>query len=110
MPSQSTRQSRTCGECGSDTYLAAMADRMRDARYRAERRAEQVARENGLLIAQVKWAREDNQDQIRGLQRKVRKQADVIRRLERRLREQGVKPHDDVDYTETVSQNGVDPL
>ena len=110
VPSHSERQPRTCEACGSDTYMAAQTDRLRDARYRAEARAEKIARENGLLMAQVKWAREDNDDQIRGMQRKLRAQANVIRRLERRLRERGEQPHAGVDFTETVSQNGVDPL
>lgn len=101
---------RTCENCGSDTYLAAQQKRDRDARWRAEERARKVARENGLLSAQVTWAAEDRAEQVRGLQRKVRAQANVIRRLEGRLRDRGEKPHAGVEFSEPVSQNGVDPL
>lgn len=87
---------RVCPHCGTDRYKAQRADR-RVARMEAiEADRERLARENGVLLANNVLARAEGEEVRRALQRKVNRQAKVIRRLERKLIELGKQPHEGV--------------
>lgn len=61
-------------------------DRLKRERGEAVRRAEELARENGLLRAKLRWLEEDRRrdEFVRDLQRKISKQSRRITQLEAR--------------------------
>lgn len=97
---------RVCECCGSDTYKAEHFDDVRDRANREARAADRVASENGVLRLRLRMAEETHIEAQAGLQRKIARQARVIRRLEERLRERGDAPHPGVtpDHTSPVQQ------
>lgn len=92
---------RVCEHCGSDTYKAENFDRVRDSLTKYRERCENLARRNGLLQVRLEISGADAVEERAGLQRKVNRQARVIRRLEDRLRKLGRKPHEGVSPGET---------
>lgn len=93
---------RVCPECGTDRYLAERHDRLLQRREYLQRSVERLARENGLLSFRLKDAHAWAEEQRAGLQRKVTRQARVIRRLEKRISALGEKPHEGVALHETA--------
>lgn len=87
---------RMCPHCGTDRWKAERADK-REARMTAiVRDRERLAAENGLLRANVILAEGEGREVRRALQRKVQRQAKVIRRLEKKLLALGQRPHEGV--------------
>lgn len=83
---------RICPECGSDIYRASHYDRVSEARDRHWRKNQEQAIE--ILRLQTRVAElEDERRYPRG--RKQEMQRRTIRRLEAKLRDLGVWPHDD---------------
>lgn len=88
--------SRVCPNCGTDRYQAERADRLRARKEHLEREVERLARENGLLIFRLRDAEHWAGERVAALQRKLTRQARVIRRLENRLLKRGEQPHEGV--------------
>jgi len=82
---------RICPECGSDIYRASHYDEVSAARDRHMRSGEQQAVE--ILRLKLRVAELEDERKTRG--RKVEQQRRTIRRLEAKLRESGIWPHDD---------------
>lgn len=85
---------RVCPHCGTDRWKAERADR-REARMTAvNHERDRLARENGVLRSEAHLAREKGEEYRRALQRKIQRQARVIRRLEQKLLDAGQPPHE----------------
>jgi hypothetical protein len=82
---------RICPECGADIYRASHYDEMMEAKHRVERKAHEQAVE--ILRLQLRVA--ELVDGERRRHRKVELQRRTIRRLEAKVREAGLFPHDD---------------
>lgn len=85
---------RICPECGGDRYLARRADRDLERSYEMQRAARRMAAEAGVAKFQMDILKMDHEQRTAGMQRKITKQARVIRRLEERVKELGGKPYD----------------
>lgn len=105
---------RVCPHCGTDRYKAARLDRRENAMRARDREFTKVASENGVLRATVSIARAEGREVREGMQRKLNRQAKVIRRLEKRLLELGKQPHEGVppwdtqpvsDFPETADES-----
>lgn len=99
---QAAKSERVCPHCGVDRYKAERADK-REARMDATvRDRERLARENGLLVANAALARAEGEEVRRAMQRKIQRQARVIRRMEKKLLGFGQQPHAGIPPSETV--------
>ena len=87
---------RVCPRCGTDRWVAERFDRLRARKAHLERQIDRLARDNGLLSYRLQDAEAWAAEQRSALQRKVTRQARVIRRLERRLLERGEQPHEGI--------------
>lgn len=97
------RPKRQCEECGSDRWVARDAQMRFAAAQRMNDAAQKIARENGELRLRVAVL-EAERNEIQGLlQRKITRQARVIRRMEERLRELGRKPYEDAPLGESAA-------
>lgn len=93
---------RICPECGGDRWKAREAERNREAAYRQRREAEKIAEENGLLRYKLRLAEREAAETAGFFQRKITRQARVIRRLEERLKALDSKPYEDAGLGETA--------
>lgn len=84
-------EERVCPECGSDIYRASHYQDVSEARDRHWKKNQEQAIE--ILRLQLRVAELEHERKTRG--RKVEKQRQTIRRLEQKLRDAGVWPHDD---------------
>jgi hypothetical protein len=101
--SNAGRPSRICPECGGDRWRAKEAQRAMEAAQRMVARAEELARENGLLRFKLAHATAEAQEHQGWLQRKIVRQARAIKRLEARLRSLGDRPHEDASFADTTT-------
>jgi hypothetical protein len=93
---------RVCPECGGDRYMAHEGKNYFDLALRHGIKAEGIARENGLLRYKLSIAESDASERVSGMQRKVIRQARVIRRLEERVKQLGAKPYEGATLDETA--------
>jgi vacuolar-type H+-ATPase subunit I/STV1 len=89
---------RVCPECGADRWKARDAVRTYERLRQKTRDVEKLARENGLLTYQLAEARQAVSEVQSRLQRKIVKQARVIRKFEERLREAKQKPYEGMGF------------
>ncbi len=111
-----TQPPRVCEECGADRWFARDASRTRENLDTKIRDVEDLARSNGLLTYRLKEAEAKNARSQSQMQRKIIKQARVIRRLEVRLKGQapykGAKPGETApgaEYDAAQSLSGEQP-
>jgi len=88
---------RVCRECGADTWKASNYDELAEARDRHWRKNQEQAQT--ILRLELRVAELEGLHQSR--QRKINRQAKVIRRLEERLRSLSVFPHEGASLTGT---------
>lgn len=88
---------RVCPECGSDTYFAENFDRIRDKSYAVEERMKRMAAQHAIAEANHVIRDLDRTNEKAWLARKSSEQAKVIRHLEQRLRDHGIKPYGPAD-------------
>jgi hypothetical protein len=93
---------RQCPECGCDRWRARDADRTSERLRQKARDAEELARANGLLRYQLAEAQAGVKEVQSRLQRKIIRQARVIRRMEERLRHAGRKPYEGAPLGESA--------
>lgn len=95
-------QERVCPECGGDRWKAREAERNFERAYRQRREAERIAEENGLLRYKLALAEREAAETAGLFQRKITRQARVIRRLEERLKAAGHKPYEGAKLGDTA--------
>jgi predicted RNase H-like nuclease (RuvC/YqgF family) len=93
-----TKPERICPHCGSDRWIASNAQRLYSRLHRKTKDAEKLAREIGLLTYQLESAQAEMREVQSLLQRKITKQARVIRRFEERLRTLKKKPYEGMGH------------
>lgn len=88
---------RICPECGSDSFKTWDYDKITKEQEELQKRFTRVMAYHGEDTA--KWhIKEIEQEQsMKWLQRKVKKQAETIRKLEEKLRRQGEQPYREND-------------
>jgi predicted RNase H-like nuclease (RuvC/YqgF family) len=77
---------RVCPECGSDRWLGKDRERLTTRVHTLECRNDELARENGLVKARLKYAQQDLREVQSILQRKISRQARAIRGMEQKLK------------------------
>jgi hypothetical protein len=90
----STRPVRVCPHCGADRWKMRDSNRIYEESQRKGRDAEKLARENGLLRYRLETAEAKAREAQSRLQRKIVKQARVIRRFEERWAKLGKPPYE----------------
>lgn len=93
---------RVCTECGADSWQSRAFERLNRRNVELQTDVERLARENGLLRWRVEDAKAQGVSELGSLQRKVRRQARVIVRLEKRLRAAGQRPYEGAELNETA--------
>lgn len=88
-------EQRVCPHCGCDRWKAERADKLAARMVSTERERTRLAQENGVLRSEAHLARELGQEVRNAMQRRIQRQARVIRRLEQKLLDAGRQPHDD---------------
>lgn len=99
---------RVCPECGSDRWKVQAFDRLSRRAEQLGRDVERLARENGLLIYQLRAAKDEVAVLQSSLQRKIVRQARAIVRLERKLRARGERPHEGAQPGDAVGGHEYD--
>lgn len=85
---------RVCPECGSDTYKSSNYDKQADRARQMNAAFEREAQKAGLASARLSVLSLEHKDCHSRMQRKINRQAKAIRRLEEKLRELKVQPHE----------------
>lgn len=93
----STPSVRECPECGSDPWLSREFPRVRDENAALRKRLVIQAREHAAAKELWEIERLEWREWQRANSRKTSRQAKVIRRLEKRLRDSGRFPYRDSD-------------
>lgn len=93
---------RQCPECGCDRWKHREAERSTDRRYQLERDAEKLAARNGVLSFQNASQEVSHREHMSRALRKIQRQARVIVRLEKRLRDLKVKPYEESPLGESA--------
>lgn len=94
LRARSTEGERVCPHCGCDRWKVERLDKTMARMVALDRERERLAQENGLLRSEAVLAKAQGEGVRRAQQRRVQRQARVIRRLERRLLELGQQPHE----------------
>lgn len=96
-----------CPECGADPFKQYDYDKMQAENMEVRSRFKSMSANHGLLQAQWTLKELGLVESMKSLQRKVGKQATVIKRLEEKLRKLGKQPYkEEEDVFEVKSMAG----